>query len=201
MYSDGHYDLAAFAVGVVDKDARLDPKNVQEGDVAIGMLSSGLHSNGYSLARRALLNPEFGGLSLQDTFPGTASSVADVLLTPTRIYVKAVAAALSVGGVASAAHITGGGLLENPPRALPEGTSVEIQLSSIPPMPVFDAISAQGVDPQEMLRTFNSGIGMMLFAAPDAVDTVISALEGAGERAVRMGQVVATEGPAGVRFV
>ncbi|MGH1340544.1 MAG: phosphoribosylformylglycinamidine cyclo-ligase [Nannocystales bacterium] len=201
MYSEGHYDLAAFAVGVVDKDARLNPTNVQPGDVAIGVLSSGLHSNGYSLARRALLDPEFGGLNLGDTFPGTESSVADVLLTPTRVYVKAIAAALSVGGVSAAAHITGGGLLENPPRALPEGTTVEIDTSAIPPMPVFEAISAQGVTSTEMLRTFNSGIGMMLFTAPDAADTVISALEGAGESAVRMGRVVASEGDAGVRFV
>ncbi len=201
MYSEGHYDLAAFAVGVVDKDSRLQTKNVRPGHIAIGVLSSGLHSNGYSLARRALLDPEFGGLSLQDTFPGTESSVADVLLTPTRIYVKAVAAALSVGGVDSAAHITGGGLLENPPRALPKDTTVEIDISAIPPSPVFEAIAAQGVDPQEMLRTFNSGVGMMLFAAPDAVDTIIAALESAGERAVRMGRVVASSGPAGVRFV
>jgi phosphoribosylformylglycinamidine cyclo-ligase len=201
MYAEGHYDLAAFAVGVVDKDARLDPSAVKPGDVAIGVLSAGLHSNGYSLARRALLDADYGGLALGDTFPGTEQSVADVLLTPTRVYVRSMAAALEVGGVHSAAHITGGGLIENPPRALPDGTDVQIDLSAIPTLPVFEAIAAQGVSAEEMRRTFNGGVGMMLFVAPDAADTVIAALEGAGETAVRMGQVVASDGPADVQFV
>ncbi len=200
MYAEGHYDLAAFAVGVVDKDARLDPRTVRPGDVAIGVRSAGLHSNGYSLARRALLDPDFGALALDDTFPGTEASVADVLLTPTRVYVKAVAAAIARGGVRSAAHITGGGLLENPPRALPEGTAVELDLGAVPPLPVFEAIAAQGVSPEEMRRTFNGGVGMMFFVAPDAADGVISALESAGEQAVRMGQVISSDGPPSVRF-
>ncbi len=201
MYAEGHYDLAAFAVGVVDKDARLDPKTVQPGDTAIGVLSAGLHSNGYSLARKALLDPDYGGLALDGTFPGTESSVADVLLTPTRVYVKAVAAALARGGVRGAAHITGGGLVENPPRALPEGTAVELDLSKVPPLPVFEAIAAQGVSAEEMRRTFNGGIGMMLFVAPDAAPGVIAALESAGETAVEMGRVVSADGNPFVRFL
>lgn len=201
MYAEGHYDLAAFAVGVVDKDARLDPKAVQPGDVAIGVLSSGLHSNGYSLARKALLDPAYGGLALSDTFPGTESSVADVLLTPTRVYVKALAAALARGGVHGAAHITGGGLLENPPRALPPGTAVELDLDEVPPLPVFEAIASQGVRPEEMRRTFNGGVGMMLFVDPDAAPGVIEALHTAGETAVEMGRVVSAEGEPSVRFL
>jgi len=201
MYADGHYDLAAFAVGVVDKDARLDPADVKPGDVAIAVQSAGLHSNGYSLARRALLDPGYGGLALDDTFPGTESSVADVLLTPTRVYVKALAAAMGRGGVHAAAHITGGGLLENPPRALPDGTAVELDLSKIPALPVFEAIRAQGVAEDEMRRTFNGGVGMMLFVDPDAADGVVSALETAGEVAMPFGTVVPAEGPAAVRFV
>lgn len=201
MYAPGHYDLAAFAVGVVDRDQRLDRKAVRPGDTILGVLSSGLHSNGYSLARRALLDPEYGGLSLQDTFPGTDTSVADVLLTPTRIYVKAMAAALASGGVRSAAHITGGGLLENPPRALPEGTAAQLDLSVVPPLPVFEAIAAQGVDPLEMRRTFNGGVGMTLFVDPAAAPAVTSAMEGAGEQVVGLGEVVAADGPASVRFV
>jgi len=201
MYTEGHYDLAAFAVGVVDKDARLDPTAVRPGDVAVGVCSSGLHSNGYSLARRALLDPAYGGLSLDDTFPGTTQSVVDVLLTPTRVYVKAMAAAIAVGGVRSAAHITGGGLVENPPRALPENTALELQVGQIPPLPVFEAIAAQGVEPHEMRRTFNAGIGMILFVAPDAAAGVISALESTGEQTTRLGKVVAHEGSPTVRFV
>ena len=201
MYAPGHYDLAAFAVGVVDKDARLDPSTVRPGDVAIGVCSAGLHSNGYSLARRALLDPAYGGLSLDDTFPGTTQSVADVLLTPTRVYVEAMAAAVAHGGVRSAAHITGGGLVENPPRALPENTALELEVGQIPPLAVFQAIAAQGVDAHEMRRTFNGGIGMIVFVAPDAADGVVAALERTGEQTTRLGEVVAHQGSPTVRFV
>ncbi len=201
MYATGHYDLAAFAVGVVGKNARLDPSSVRPGDVAVAMLASGLHSNGYSLARRALLDPEHGALRLQDTFPGTDRSVAEVLLTPTRVYVAAMAAALATGGVRSAAHITGGGLLENPPRALPDGTDLHLDLAKVPPLPVFEAIAAQGVPAAEMQRTFNGGIGMMLFVPPDQVATVTAAVEAAGEQTCLVGHVVESSGSPEVRFV
>ncbi|MEM6296420.1 MAG: phosphoribosylformylglycinamidine cyclo-ligase [Myxococcota bacterium] len=200
MYADGHYDLAAFAVGVVGKHQRLDPAAVKPGDVALGVLSGGLHSNGYSLARRALLDPEHAGLGLQDRFPGTDATVAEVLLTPTRVYVKAMAAALAAGGVHGAAHITGGGLLENPPRALPQGTDVVLDLSAVPTLPVFAAIAAQGVPPEEMRRTFNGGVGMVLYVDPDAEASVRAALADAGEQVVRMGEVVAADGDPEVRF-
>lgn len=200
MYQAGHYDLAAFAVGVVDKNKRLDPCAVRCGDVAVGVLAGGLHSNGYSLARKALLDPEHGALSLQDTFPGTTQSVADVLLSPTRIYVRAMAEAIATGGVHSAAHITGGGLLENPPRALPEGTDVALDLSVIPPLPIFEAIAAQGVSAQEMRRTFNGGVGMILFVHPDAVQDVRAKIEATGEQTCVMGRVIEADGPPAVRF-
>ncbi|MEZ4384322.1 MAG: phosphoribosylformylglycinamidine cyclo-ligase [Nannocystaceae bacterium] len=193
MYADGHFDLAAFAVGVVDRANLLGPSKVRPGDVALGLASSGLHSNGYSLARKALLDPAHAGLALDAPFPGVdGKSVADVLLEPTRIYVDAVAAARDRVGAPlhGAAHITGGGLVENPQRALGDDLGVRLDLRDLQPPAVFRAIAAQGVAPAEMLRTFNCGVGMILYVDRDAADAVAADLRGRGETVFRVGEVV-----------
>jgi phosphoribosylformylglycinamidine cyclo-ligase len=192
MYADGHYDLAAFAVGVVERDRLLGPRRVREGDAVIGLLSSGLHSNGYSLARRALLDPEHGGLALSDPLPTDPSTtVGDALLVPTTIYVEALTRVQALGPdvLHAAAHITGGGLIDNPPRVLPETLSLLLSLRDVPRPPIMEAIAAQGVDEAEMRRTFNCGVGMMLIVEASRADEVIAAAEAADYRAVDMGQV------------
>jgi phosphoribosylformylglycinamidine cyclo-ligase len=201
MYEDGHYDLAAFAVGVVGRDARLHPGLPREGDVVLGLSSSGLHSNGYSLARKALLDPDHGGLSLQDPLPtDPETTVGDALLRPTKIYARAMAAALAEGGVRGAAHITGGGLVENPARALPDALAMELWLHEVPVPAVQRAIAAVGVPPDEMRRTFNGGLGLLLVVDPERASTIAAAIERTGEAAMTVGRVVAADGGPRVRF-
>jgi phosphoribosylformylglycinamidine cyclo-ligase len=194
MYAPGHYDLAAFAVGVVERDAVLGPERVREGDVVLALPSSGLHSNGYSLARKALLDPAHAGLGLHDPLPGgRGETVGEVLLTPTRIYARAfgVLRGLAGGPVHAAAHITGGGLVENPPRVLPAGLGIALDLAAVPRQAVFEAIAAQGVGVDEMRLTFNCGVGMLLVVEAAAVDTVRSALAASDEPSFPVGRVVA----------
>ena len=193
MYADGHYDLAATAVGVVDRARLLGPSRVRAGDVALAIASSGLHSNGYSLARRALLDPAHAGLALDAPLPGGGGErVGDALLTPTRIYTRALAAALRLADepVHGAAHITGGGLLENPQRALADHLAVALDLGAVRPPAIFRAIAAQGVAPLEMLRTFNCGVGMLVYVDRARAAEVQRALEDAGERVFEIGEVV-----------
>jgi len=193
MYADGHYDLAAFAVGVVDRARLLGPQRVRAGDVALALASSGLHSNGYSLARRALLDPAHAGLALDAPLPGgVGETVGDALLTPTRIYTRAFAAALRLAGepVHGAAHITGGGLLENPQRALANDLAIAFDLTGSRAPAIFQAIAAQGVGAEEMLRTFNCGIGLVVYCDPARAGEVQRALEDAGERVRPIGEVV-----------
>jgi phosphoribosylformylglycinamidine cyclo-ligase len=194
MYAPGHYDLAAFAVGVVERDAVLGPERVREGDVVLALPSSGLHSNGYSLARKALLDPAHAGLGLHDPLPGgRGETVGEVLLTPTRIYARAFGVLRGLAGapVHAAAHITGGGLVENPPRVLPAGLGIELDLGGVPRQPVFEAIAAQGVGVDEMRLTFNCGVGMLLVVEAAAVAAVRSALAGIDEPSFLVGRVVA----------
>ncbi|MCB9566387.1 MAG: phosphoribosylformylglycinamidine cyclo-ligase [Myxococcales bacterium] len=193
MYAEGHYDLAASAVGIVDRPLLLGPSKVRAGDVALGLASSGLHSNGFSLARRALLDPAHGGMALGDPLPGgLGESVGEALLTPTRIYVDALARARDLEGAPlhGAAHITGGGLLENPQRALDDALALRIDLDALRPPPIFRAIAAQGVSRAEMLRTFNCGVGMILYVAPTRAAEVQAAREELGEQVIRLGEVV-----------
>ncbi|EDM79107.1 putative phosphoribosylformylglycinamidine cyclo-ligase [Plesiocystis pacifica SIR-1] len=199
MYADGHYDLAATAVGVVDKASIWAPSRTQAGDVILGLASSGLHSNGYSLARKALLSPEHGAMTLDDPLPGSGGSVGEALLEPTRIYEPAFAAlrALEGAAVRSAAHITGGGLIENPPRAYGEQLCAEIDLSAVEVPAVLRAIAEVGVARNELLKTFNCGVGMLLFVDPERVDEVSTACEGAGQPVARLGQVVARDSASG----
>jgi phosphoribosylformylglycinamidine cyclo-ligase len=192
FYGGGEYDLAGFAVGVVERSAIIDGSKVRPGDVVLGVSSSGLHSNGYSLARKALL--EQGGLALDSVLPELGEPLGDVLLRPTRIYVRAIQAAIEAGAIHSLCHVTGGGLPENLPRVLPAGVALELDLQSWTRPPIFDLIQKLGsVAPSEMFRTFNMGLGLVLTVAPDSADAVARAFEAAGEQVQRVGRAVAHE--------
>ena len=192
MYEEGDYDLAGFAVGIVEKDQMLDGSRVAEGDVLIGLPSSGPHSNGYSLIRKVLavtqadLNQPCGEVTL-----------ADALLAPTRIYVKSLLPLLrdAESGVHGLCHITGGGLTENLPRVYGEDLAAEIDTTSWTPAPVFQWIRAGGnVEPREMYRTFNNGVGMVLMVEASKADAVMARLAAAGEAPWVMGRMVKRAG-------
>ena len=190
MYAEGEYDLAGFAVGAVERDQILDPSQVQPGDVLLGLASSGLHSNGYSLARRALL--EARGLALEAPLEGTTETLGEALLTPTRIYVRPVRAALAAhpGSVHGLAHITGGGLVDNLPRVLPSGLRAELRWGSWPEPPIYAPLRACGIAETELRRTFNLGIGMVVIVAPEHAEAIAATLTEAGETVHEIGAVV-----------
>jgi phosphoribosylformylglycinamidine cyclo-ligase len=190
LYSPGEYDLAGFAVGVVDRSRIIDGRAVKVGDRVLGLASSGLHSNGYSLARRIVF--DVMGLGIGAPFPGTGRSVTEELLSPTRIYASAVKAALEAAPVAAMAHITGGGLSGNLPRVLPEGCRAVLRRASWKVPAVFEAIREAGrVEDAEMFRTFNMGIGYVLVVDRDAAERVSEALGRVGETVYALGDVVA----------
>ncbi len=172
FYPAGEYDLAGFAVGMVDKEKIIDGSNIKNGDTVIGLASNGLHSNGFSLVRKALL--EEAGLLLTDFQPGLGMTLAEELLRPTYIYVKPVLRALKKFSIRGMAHITGGGLPGNLPRVLPSGLQAEIDPNAWMEPPIFDLISELGeVRRSEMFRTFNMGIGYCLFASPRESDGLL----------------------------
>jgi phosphoribosylformylglycinamidine cyclo-ligase len=182
----GEFDLAGFCVGVVERDAILGPERVLEGDVLVGLRSSGLHSNGYSLVRRALL--EDAGYALDETLPRLGRPLADELLEPTRIYAPTLLELARDGLVHAAAHVTGGGLVENVPRMLPPGLAAEIDPSSWTAPPVFGLLEeASAAMQDEMRSTFNLGIGMVLAVAREDTERV---LERVGDLGVAIGLVV-----------
>lgn len=189
MYAEGHYDLAAFSVGVVDRKRILKPAHTTAGDVVIGLPSSGLHSNGFSLARRALLDRNHGGLRFDSPLPNSGTTVGEAMLTPTRIYAESFAALQRDLGPAlhAAAHITGGGLLENPQRSVTDDLAVHLDLGDVPQHPIFAAIQAQGVAQDEMWRTFNCGLGLLLYIDRAHCDAAISCLTAAGEQPLVVG--------------
>jgi phosphoribosylformylglycinamidine cyclo-ligase len=199
LYQGQDYDLAGFAVGAAERGSLLPRADIAAGDVLLGLASSGLHSNGFSLVRRVVAQ---SGLGWSDPAPfdGTRS-LGEALLAPTRLYVRSVLAVLrdgQVGGALKAlAHITGGGFPENIPRVLPKHLGVRLDLSAIPVRPVFRWLAATGPVAQgEMLRTFNCGIGMVAVAAQARADEVRRAFEAEGEEVTRIGEVVAVpEGP------
>jgi phosphoribosylformylglycinamidine cyclo-ligase len=165
------FDLAGFCVGVVDDASMLGPDRVVDGDVLVGLASSGLHSNGYSLVRRALL--EDGGYSLEDELPRLGRPLVDELLEPTRIYAPLVLELARAGLVHAAAHITGGGLVENVPRVLPAGLGAEVDTASWPVPPIFDLVrEASGASEDDLRLTFNLGLGMVLVVPAGAADEV-----------------------------
>jgi phosphoribosylformylglycinamidine cyclo-ligase len=189
LYQAGDYDLAGFAVGAAERGTLLPRGDIAAGDTVIGIASSGVHSNGYSLVRKVV---ERSGLALTAPAPFDASkSLGEALLTPTRLYVKSCLAAIrETGAVKALAHITGGGLLENIPRVLPKDLACEIDASSWQQPPVFGWLrKTAGIDHQEMARTFNCGIGMILVVAPDRVDAVKTILQGAGETVAAIGTI------------
>jgi phosphoribosylformylglycinamidine cyclo-ligase len=189
MYNDGDYDLAGFCVGVVEKSKIIDGTAVKPGQTLIGLSSSGLHSNGYSLARKVL---EHSGADLGEAFADT--TLGEALLEPTRIYVKSLLKLMQAGKVQAAAHITGGGLLENMPRVMPDHTHAVIDSKSWTRPAIFDWLQEQGnIEDQEMYRTFNAGIGMVLCVEQADVDDVLASLAADGETAQIIGTLEASD--------
>jgi len=200
MYAPGDYDLAGFAVGVVERDAVLPRADISEGDVILGLASSGAHSNGYSLIRRLVADH---GLDYANPAPFAPElTLAEALLAPTRIYVKSILTALRASSAIKAlAHITGGGLTENVPRVLPEGAAAVFDLSAMDVPPLFRWLADIGsIAPDEMLRTFNCGIGMVIVTAADRVPDLMSELHAAGERVFQLGRIEAQGSGSRVRY-
>ena len=189
MYAGGDYDLAGFSVGAVERSQVLIGDKVQAGDLVLGLASSGVHSNGYSLVRKLV---GVSGLTYEDACPWDAArSLGDALLAPTRIYVKSVLAAVRAGTVNALAHITGGGLIENIPRVLPDGLGVDLDAGAWDLPPVFAWLMQTGnVAATEMARTFNCGIGMVVVVPVDKADEAIRILAAGGETVRRIGRVV-----------
>jgi phosphoribosylformylglycinamidine cyclo-ligase len=195
MYEAGDFDLAGFAVGAMDRGADL-PKGVAAGDVLLGLASSGVHSNGYSLVRKLV---EVSGLGWGDACPFGTGTLGEALLAPTRLYVKPALAAVRAGGVHALAHITGGGLTENLPRVLPNGLGALIDLDAWALPPVFKWLAETGqMEQAELLKTFNAGIGMVLAVAPGELQAVRGVLQEAGETVFQIGRV---QSGAGVSYL
>ncbi len=187
MYHNKDYDLAGFSVGAVERNALLPKDNIEAGDVLVSIASSGIHSNGFSLVRKLV---EASGANWRDTAPfEPATSLGEALLTPTRIYVKAVLAALKAGiAIKGLVHITGGGFIDNIPRILPAELAARIDLDALMPPPVFAWLAQTGaLDQTEMLRTFNCGTGMIAIVPEDAAKQLISHLTQQGEKASIIG--------------
>jgi phosphoribosylformylglycinamidine cyclo-ligase len=190
LMAEGQFDLAGFCVGLVEESQLLGPQRVGEGDAFVGLASSGLHSNGYSLVRQALL--EDGGYDLEDDLPRLGRSLADELLEPTAIYAPLVRSLASEGLVHAAAHITGGGLIGNLPRVLPEGLGGVVGRGTWRVPPVFDLVAeAAGASTDDMFATFNMGVGMVLVVPKERAKDVIARAAAAGTIAWHMGDVIA----------
>ncbi|MEK6697793.1 MAG: phosphoribosylformylglycinamidine cyclo-ligase [Nitrospirota bacterium] len=189
FYGAEEYDLAGFAVGVVERKKIVDGSKIKAGDCLIGLASSGLHSNGYSLVRRVLL--ETSGYSVNDVLPELGKPLGDVLLTPTRIYVRTVLKLMTGFAIRGMAHITGGGITENLPRVLPKGTQAIVRKGSWDIHPVFTLLQQKaGVDDEEMYRDFNMGIGMILVVPAKQADSVMKKAGKLGEKAYLIGEIV-----------
>jgi len=196
LYGRGDYDLAGFAVGAAERGTILTGEAIADGDVVLGLASSGIHSNGFSLVRKIVADCGLD-YAAAAPFESDAPDLGGALLTPTRIYVRSCLGALRgvPGGVRGLAHITGGGLVDNLPRVLPTGLGAEIDASAWPLPPVFRWLKAAGgLSDAELVRTFNAGIGMAVVAAADRADAVAAALAEAGERVVRIGRIAAGDG-------
>jgi len=199
MYPAGEYDLAGFAVGVVEKSQVLTGAQVRVGDAVLGLASSGVHSNGFSLVRQCLARSAH---ALPHTLDG--QPLREALMAPTRLYVKSVLHTLrqAPGHIKALAHITGGGLLENIPRVLPVGLAARLHLGSWPRSELFAWLqTSAGIDDHEMNRTFNNGIGMVVVVSPDAAEQVTQLLRDSGERVYRIGSIVARGDGAAVQLV
>jgi len=194
LYKDGDYDLAGFAVGAAERGTLLPTKDIAVGDAVIGLASSGVHSNGFSLVRKVV---EKSGVAFDAPAPfAPVMTLGGALLAPTKLYVKSCLRAIrEVGGVKALAHITGGGFTDNIPRVLPKSLGVRIDLNAVPVLPVFKWLAKEGnIAELEMLRTFNCGIGMIAIVNRDNLVDVMSVLSDSGERVVDLGEVISTEG-------
>ena len=181
LYQTGEFDLAGFCVGLVDKKDIITGQEIVEGDILLGLTSSGFHSNGYSLLRKLFL----------ELYPERLTVYANRLIQPTSLYVKPVQAAMQAGQVKGAAHITGGGFYENIPRMLPDGLAFEIDTASWPADPMFDEVVALAeLDQEESFSTFNMGIGMVLAVSPEQADAIIRAIQQTGQSVYRIGSVI-----------
>ncbi len=195
MYAPGHYDLAGFAVGAVERDQVLTGDTVQAGDIILGLKSSGFHSNGYSLVRRAV---ELSGVGYGDAAPfADGVTLGEALLTPTRIYVKSCLAAVRAGHVKALAHITGGGFIDNIPRVLPKGLGAEVDAHAVPlPSMMKWLAKTADISSSEMARTFNCGVGMAVVVAEEKVDAAQALFTEHGESVLRIGRIIElNEGP------
>ena len=201
MYSSGDYDLAGFAVGAAERGQLLPSEELSEGDVILGLGSSGVHSNGFSLVRKVV---ELSGLAYDAPAPFAADKkLGEALLTPTRIYVKPLLKAIrETGALKALAHITGGGFPENIPRVLPKHLAAEINLDAVKAPPVFSWLaSVGGIEQSEMLRTFNCGVGMIVVVSPDKADEVAAVLTREGENVFSLGRIVTrAEGAHGTSY-
>lgn len=192
FYPAGEYDLAGFAVGVVDRPKIIDGRMIAPGDVLIGVASTGLHSNGYSLARRVLFDD--GKLTVDSHLPDLDRPLGDVLLTPTRIYAKQIMALTSECAIKGIAHITGGGLTENLPRIFPAQTRARIHRQAWPVPPIFTLLAKMGrIEMDEMYRVFNMGIGLVVVVAPQGAEAVIAKLATLGDTGYVIGEMAAEE--------
>lgn len=186
FYAEEDYDIAGFAVGAVNRDKLIDGSGIREGDILLGLKSSGLHSNGFSLVRKV-----FSEYPLDEVFPELGRPLGEVLLTPTRIYVKSVLGVLEQIAIPGMVHITGGGLTENIPRVLPEGLGVEIDTASWDIPPVFKLMQKIGnIAQAEMMRTFNMGIGFIMILHPEDEKQACAVLAESGEEPIRIGKVI-----------
>jgi len=200
VYQGDDYDLAGFAVGAVERDALLPRADIVEGDVILGLSSSGVHSNGYSLVRKVI---EKSGLPWTAPAPFMPKqSLGEAILIPTRIYVKACLAAIrETNAVKGLAHITGGGFPDNIPRILPKGLGARIDLARVAVPAVFQWLASEGgIAESEMLRTFNCGIGMIVVASPEKTDAVVKAFTRAGETVVMLGNIISASGDTSVAY-
>lgn len=187
FYQEGDYDVAGFAVGIVDRKKLITGETISEGDVILGIPSTGIHSNGYSLVRKLAKENHW---DLKKVYPTFDKSLGEVLLTPTRLYPKVVLPLLSHIDIKGMVHITGGGFYENIPRILPEGTAVVIDGDSWPVLPIFPFLKKEGnIDAHEMYRTFNCGIGMLLILSQEDADKAMNILSEQGEKIYRIGYV------------
>ena len=194
FYPEDEYDLAGFAVGIVDKRKILKPDSQKAGDVLVAIASSGVHSNGFSLVRKVF---DINEKTLAHQFADLGGTLGDTLLTPTRIYVKPVLSLLEQVPVKAISHITGGGFYENIPRSLPSGITARIPRSAVQVLPIFDLIARTGNIPErDMFNTFNMGVGMIVSVAPEYADRAVAALKAAGENAYILGELA--EGDEGV---
>ncbi|MES9682087.1 phosphoribosylformylglycinamidine cyclo-ligase [Bacillus sp. AFS001701] len=193
MYPEDEYDIAGFAVGIVDKPKLVTGQSIKEGDILLGISSNGIHSNGYSLVRKVLL--EKGGLTLDQHIDKLGHTLGEELLRPTKIYVKPILNVLKKFEVKGMAHITGGGFIENIPRMLPEGIGAEIDYGSWPIQPIFDLLEEIGeLKREEMFNIFNMGIGMVLAISEENLHDTIKLLEEDGEKVFIIGRTKAGEG-------